>query len=56
MSEYGLTSMDFDKFQVLIDQYIERASKGFDEMPASIFFELLFARMVEQESNEGNAG
>jgi hypothetical protein len=32
----------------LIDGYIERSSQGYGEMPASVFFELLFERMSKE--------
>lgn len=42
--------MDFDKFQSVADNFIDRSSREFGEMPASSFFELLFDRMAERIS------
>lgn len=42
--------MAYDKFQRLIDDFIDRSSQEFGEMPASSFFELLFDRMAERVS------
>ena len=42
--------MDVDKFQSIADEFIDRSSQEFGEMPASSFFELLFARMAERVS------
>lgn len=50
MSEKGLKTIDFDKFQSLADGFIDRSSQEFGEMPASSFFELLFERMAEKVS------
>ena len=47
MSEKNLRTMDVDKFQLLADEFIDRASQDLGEMPASIFFELLFDKMAE---------
>lgn len=48
MSEQKIKTIDFDEFQSLVDGFIERSSQGYGEMPASIFFELLFERMAER--------
>ena len=50
MSEKHLKLMDFDKFQSMADEFIDRSSQEFGEMPASSFFELLFDRMAERVS------
>ena len=47
MSERIITAMEYEAFQSLIDAYIERSSQEYDEMPASVFFELLFERMAK---------
>lgn len=47
MSERPITTMDYEEFQLVVDAFIERSSQGFDEMPASVFFELLFERMAK---------
>lgn len=41
-------TLDFDKFQTVADDFIERSSHGYGEMPASAFFDLLFERMAER--------
>lgn len=48
MSEQKITPIDFDKFQSIADDFIDRSSEGFGEMPASSFFELLFENMSER--------
>ena len=48
VSEPTITTMDFEEFQLVVDAFIERSSQGFDEMPASVFFELLMAKMAER--------
>ena len=50
MSEKHLKIMDVDKFQSIADEFIDRSSQEFGEMPASSFFELLFDRMAERVS------
>jgi hypothetical protein len=40
--------MNYESFQALIDGYIERSSQESGEMPASVFFELLFKRAAQQ--------
>jgi hypothetical protein len=47
MAEKPLQTMDVDKFQLLANEFIDRTSKELGEMPASIFFELLFDKMAE---------
>lgn len=47
MAEKTLQTMDVDKFQLLVDEFIDRTSEELGEMPASIFFELLFDKMAE---------
>ena len=47
MSERVITTMEYEAFQSLVDAYIERSSQEYDEMPASVFFELLFERLAE---------
>ena len=42
----AVDKMSYDEFQVLIDGYIERSSRQTGEMPASVFFELLFERLA----------
>lgn len=42
--------MDVDKFQLLVDEFIDRESQELGELPASIFFELLFDMMAEGET------
>ena len=48
MSEQKIKTMDFDDFQEVVDSFIERSSHGYSEMPASVFFELLFEKMSER--------
>lgn len=48
MSEHQIKTIDFDKFQLVADGFIERSSHEFGEMPASSFFELLFEKMAER--------
>ena len=50
MSEKRLKIMDVDKFQSIADEFIDRSSQEFREMPASSFFEWLFDRMAERVS------
>ena len=44
--EKDLNEMSEDEFDELIDNYIERSSHGYGEMPMSIFFELLFENLA----------
>ena len=46
MVEKSLSEMIYDEFQALIDGYIDRSSRQTGEMPASVFFELLFERLA----------
>lgn len=48
MTEHRLKTMDYDKFQVVADRFIDRSAQEFGEMPASSFFELLFEKMAER--------
>lgn len=50
MAEKPLQTMDVDKFQLLVDEFIDRESQELGELPASIFFELLFDMMAEGET------
>ena len=45
-TQEGISTMEYDKFQRLADDFIDRSSHEFGEMPASIFFELLFEKMA----------
>jgi hypothetical protein len=47
MNEQVITEMEYEDFLSLIDGYIERSSQEYDEIPASVFFELLFKRMAK---------
>ena len=47
MSEQTITTIGYDECQSLIDAYIEPSSHEFGEMPASVFFELLFERIAK---------
>lgn len=47
MAEKPLQTMDVDKFQLLANEFIDRTTEELGEMPASIFFELLFDKMAE---------
>lgn len=47
--------MAFDKFQRLIDDFIDRSSHEFGEMPTSSFFELLFVKLAEHVSETDDA-
>ena len=40
--------MDYDEFQLVAEQFIERSSHEFGEMPASSFFQLLMEQMAER--------
>ena len=42
-----IPAMEYEAFQSLIDDFIERSSQEYGEMPASVFFELLFERMTK---------
>lgn len=44
----AISMMACDKFQRLIDDFIDRSSQEFGDMPASAFFELLFDKMGER--------
>ena len=47
-TQKAISTMEYDKFQLIADEFIDRSSKEFGEMPASSFFELLFDKMVEE--------
>jgi hypothetical protein len=47
MSEQRIKTMDYDEFQLVAEQFIERSSHEFGEMPASSFFQLLMEQMAE---------
>lgn len=51
----AISLMACDKFQRLIDDFIDRSSQEFGEMPASSFFELLFDKMAERVSEADDA-
>ncbi len=48
MNQEDIETMPEEAFTALIDNYIERTSRSYGEMPASTFFELLFERMSRQ--------
>lgn len=48
MSEQRIKTMDYDEFQLVAEQFIERSSQEFGEMPASSFFQLLMEQMAER--------
>ena len=48
MSERRIKTIEFDEFQSLADEFIDRSSQEYGEMPASSFFELLFEKMAER--------
>lgn len=48
MSDQAITDMNYDEFQSVMDGFIDRSSQESGEMPASTFFELLFAQMTER--------
>jgi hypothetical protein len=48
VTQKAISTMEYDKFQRLIDDFIDRSSQEFGDMPASSFFELLFDRMAER--------
>ena len=48
MSDQALTEMNYEAFEPLIDNYIDRVAEEGDDMPASTFFELLFERAAQQ--------
>ena len=53
VSEPTITTMDFEEFQLVVDAFIERSSQGFDEMPASVFFALLFEHLANDRTETG---
>ena len=53
MSERPIRTMDFEEFQLVVDAFIERSSQGFDEIPASVFFELLFEHLAKDLTETG---
>ena len=48
MTQIRFADMDEVEFNQLIDDYIERTSTGYGEMPAEFFLDLLFERMSAQ--------
>jgi hypothetical protein len=48
VTQKAISTMEYDKFQRLIDDFINRSSQEFGDMPASSFFELLFDKMVKR--------
>lgn len=48
MANVPLTSLSAEEFDVLLETYIERIAQDEVEMPASVFFELLFERLSER--------
>ena len=48
MSDQVITEMNYEAFEALIDNYIDRVAEKGDDMPASTFFELLFERAAQQ--------
>jgi len=52
LSHRLLTEQDlsFDEFERALDEFLEREAGGFDELPASTFFELM--AKIEQEKME----
>jgi hypothetical protein len=48
--------MDYEEFQLVVDAFIERSSQEFDEMPASVFFELLFEHLASDRTETGELG
>lgn len=53
MTKKSLAEMNYDEFQILIDQFIERSSQQTDEMSASIFFGLLFEQLTDSAEHRG---
>ena len=49
MLDQTLTEMNYEAFQALIDNYIERVANEGDDMQASAFFELLLARAARRQ-------
>ena len=47
MSERPIMTMDYEEFQLVADAFIERSSQEFGEMPAFVFFALLFEHLAE---------
>ena len=45
--ETDLDELSDEEFDQLIDNYIERSSHGYNEMPMQIFFELLFENLAQ---------
>lgn len=45
MPEDHLETMGFDEFQLVADEFIDRSSQEFGEMPASTFFKLLLEKL-----------
>jgi hypothetical protein len=52
-SEPTIMTMDYQEFQLVADAFIERSSQGFDEMPASVFFVLLFEHLANDSMETG---
>lgn len=48
MSEKVLTDMNYEEFAATLEDYIERSSQQSGEMPASIFFDLLFEKVSKR--------
>lgn len=48
MSDKTIAELNYKSFQSLINGYIDRSSQENGEMPASVFFELLFKRLAQQ--------
>lgn len=51
----AISMMAFDKFQRLIDDFIDHSSHEFGKMPTSSFFELLFDKLAEHASETDDA-
>jgi hypothetical protein len=50
MPENNTQDLSFDEFERALDEFLEREAEGFDELPASTFFELM--AKIEQERME----
>lgn len=48
MAEKLLTEMSYDEVDSLMNRFIDRSSQQDDELSATSFFELLFARAAER--------
>jgi hypothetical protein len=48
--------MKYEAFQSLIDDFIKLSSQEYGEMPASVFFELLFKQIATDTTESSKLG